>query len=413
MNTNYKFKKEISDLSEQNLNFILHSLSPDGSISLSDITELQKFMTKENKLKEIVDLSKVKARPDDGRHYIYIKRKQFIGRNYKDLIESLYEHYFGNTDITLENFFPQWMVWRRDNTDTSNKTLKENIFLWNALYKNTDIVKRPIISLKAKDFIVFFRTLTKDKSITKQRFIDGKSILNSMYNYAVELDIVNNNPLRDINYSQFSYKPVNNKRDLYSLEERKRMLEYLSTKDDIYSLGISLQFSIISRIGELKALKWSDISGNTIRIQSQILEEQSMQDDLSFTQRTHNDVSHVKGATSEGFRDMPLTPNTLNLLEHIKSVNPNSEYILSQDSEPLTTVTYNRHLKVYCEELGIPYRSSHKIRFTVASVLYKNGIDVTKLQEWLGHSQLSTTLHYLRNVDKTDENYNMAVKALD
>ena len=397
-----------------NVNYLLHSLSSDGKISLSDITELHELMKKESKLKELIDLNKVKNRPDDGRPYIYINRKQFISSNYSELIDNLYEYFFRKNVITLEDFFPQWMIWRRDCTHVSNKTLKENLFLWNSMFKNTDIVKVPIISMKAKNFIPFFRTLTKDGNITRKRFNDGKSILNSMFYYAVELEIVESNPLKDINYRQFKYKAINEKNSVYTLDERKLLVNYLSPKDDdIYALGISLHFCIIARIGELKSIKWTDITGNTIRIHTQLLEDQTMNDDMSFNLRTQNEVSHVKGNTSHGFRDMPLTPSAIRIIERIKAINPDGEYILMQDGKPLTTVTYNRHLKSYCEDIGIPYRSSHKIRFTVASLLYKNGMEETKLQEWLGHSTLGMTLHYLKNVNKADEDYEKMVRTLE
>ncbi len=149
------------------------------------------------------------------------------------------------------------------------------------MFKNTDIVKVPIISLKAKDFIPFFRTLTKDGNITRKRFNDGKSILNSIFYYAVELEIVESNPLKDINYRQFKYKSINEKNSVYTLDERRLLLNYLSPKDDdIYALGISLHFCIIARIGELKSIKWTDVTGNSIRIHTQMLEDQTMNDDM-------------------------------------------------------------------------------------------------------------------------------------
>ena len=397
---------------EPKINYLLHSLSTNVNISLSDITELQEFMKKETKLKEVIDLNKVKNRPDDGRPYIYIKRKQFISSDYSELIDILYEYFFGKNVITLEDFFTQWMLWRRDCTHVSNKTLKENLFLWNSMFRDTDIVKIPIINLKVKDFIEFFRTLTKDGNITRKRFNDGKSILNSMFYYAVELEIVESNPLKEINYRQFKYKSINEENSVYTLEERELLMDYLSTKDDIYSLGISLHFCIVARIGELKSIKWTDITGNSVRIHTQLLEDQTMNDDMTFNLRSHNEVSHVKGNTSHGFRDMPLTPTAIKILECIKAINPNGKYILMQDGKPFTTVTYNRHLKSFCKELGIPYRSSHKIRFTVASLLYKNGVKATTLQKWLGHSTLAMTLHYLKNVEKQEEEYEKMVGAL-
>lgn len=385
---------------------LLQSYALDGNITASDITEILNQMTKEKKLREVCDLTRIKERTDDGRNYIYINRKQFIGNDYVDLINRLYEHYFGSRTITLEDLFPQWLIWRRDNTKVTNKTLKENNFLWNALFKDTDIVRIPIVSLKVIDFINLFRTLTKDGTLTRKRFTDGKSILNGIYYYAIEKQIVASNPLKDINYRNFNYKPVNDTTSIYTLEERQLLLNYLAAKNDIYSLAIQFDFHVVARIGELKALKWSDISRNSIRIQTQLLEDQTMNDDLSFNIRTHQNVDHIKGNTSHGFRDMPLTPSAKCILEHIRELNPEGEYILMHKGNQLSTITFNRHLKKYCEEAGIPYKSSHKIRFTVASLLYKNGVPDTKLQEWLGHAQLAMTLHYLRNITHEEDAFN-------
>ena len=393
-------------------NKILPSSSYDDTLSLSDIAELHDLMLKEKRLQEIVDLTRIKEREDDGRNYIYINRKQFIEKDYKSLISLLYDHFFGIKNSTLASLFPDWMIWRRDCTKVTNKTLQENKHLWNAMFADTEIVQIPLISLKAKDFIQFFRQITKDRQITRKRFNDGKSILNSIYYYAIELEIVESNPLKDINYRIFSYKPINDKSDIFTLEERTVLLRYLEKIDNIYSLAIQLDFHLIARIGELKSLEWSDISGDTIRIETQLLMEQTMNDDLSFNTRVPTNVAHIKGNTSHGFRDMPLTPNARRILKKIKKINPNGQYILMTDGKQLSTVTFNRYLRQYCKEAGVPYKSSHKIRFTVASLLYKNGVPATQLQEWLGHSQLAMTLHYLRNVSTEDDGYNAMVSVL-
>lgn len=90
---------------------------------------------------------------------------------------------------------------------------------------------------------------------------------------------------------------------------------------------------------------------------------------------------------------MPLSDGAKQVLKRIKDVNPNGEFILMRDGEQLTTITFNRHLKAYCEAVDIEPRTSHKIRFTVASILYKNGVLATPLQPLLGHSTLAMTLH--------------------
>lgn len=412
-----KLNFENSNILQFNVNTstrLLNSLAKNGMICESDFAELHIYMKKETKLKTVCDMTKIKERSSDGRFYIYIKRHQIVAPTYPKLIDKLYEIYFGRETLTMEDIFPNWMIWRRDTTKVKNKTLKENLFLWNALYKNTQIVKKPILSLTAQDFSIFFRIMTKDGNMTSKRFNDGKAILNSIYDYAIEIGLVPLNPIKSISCKNFNFKPVNYDLNVYTLEERKKILDLLSTKDeDIYTLAIQLNFYLIARIGELKDFMWSDINGKHIRIQGQLLEEQTMNDDLTFNKRTHNHVDYVKGRTSSGFRNIPLTPKARMILNKIKEINPDGEFILMYDGKPLTTVTFNRYLKAVCKEAGVTYRSSHKIRFCVASALYEKGVKPTKLQRYLGHTTLAMTLKYFKDITPENDGYESMVDILD
>ena len=97
-----------------------------------------------------------------------------------------------------------------------------------------------------------------------------------------------------------------------------------------------------------------------------------MNDDLTFSKREHVNVDHVKGNTDHGFRYQPLTAEAMRLLEKIRKQNPDGEFILMKDGRQLNANSFNRWLKRYCEECGVPVRSSHKIRFCTASILYSN-----------------------------------------
>ncbi len=66
------------------------------------------------------------------------------------------------------------------------------------------------------------------------------------------------------------------------------------------------------------------------------------------------------------------------------------------ENRQLTNITFNRHLKKVCDKLNIKYRPSHQIRFTNASIVYDNGVLIGELASMMGHSNTSTTLHYLR-----------------
>lgn len=124
-------------------------------------------------------------------------------------------------------------------------------------------------------------------------------------------------------------------------------------------------------------------------------------------------VPCCKGHTEAGMRYLPLTDACSRILNEVKRINPDSEYLFIRDSKPLATVTFNRRIKKCCEELGINYRSSHKIRFATASIMHKNGATDTELQEMLGHTNLTMTNEYLKNITPHAETYNKTNLILD
>lgn len=388
----------------------LHKESIDNSNKTeNDMSEIWTFLTKN----DIIDLSEIpkkllmikKKKVDsvhsgkiytrkDGRIFTKVdedgKEKQINGKDEDDLYTKLYEFYFGEKNSSLENLYPEWIKWRDEETSVSKKTIKENGYIWNSLLKDTDISKRPLKLLKPKDYIKFFRKITKDGSMTRKRFNDMKSVMNGIIYYAIENEIIDHNYLRDINYRQFNYKSENNDIIPFNEEERLKIINHLADEDDLYSLAIILDFHLILRIGELKGLKWEDIKGDFIYIRRFIDNENVIIDD-------------VKGHQEEGKRFIPLTNSAKAILEQIRSLYPHNEFIFFRGKQPLSTCTFNRRIKKACKELGIEYRSSHKVRFSTASIMYKNGVGAPELQKMLGHTTLAMTTHYLRSVTPQED----------
>lgn len=371
----------VSDLQKQ-------ILYPDGKLTPAVCQAILEFSRKEEQVREACNLTKIKLRPDDGRIYLIIERKPISSTNYIGLIEKLYEHFFDTKAPTMEEYFETWMQWRADEDSVTEKTIKENRFLWNALLNGQEITKVPLKNLTVKDYIHYFRGITRDRQLTRKRFNDLKSIMNGILYLAVENEVLDHNCLRDINFKQFAFKSEENNIKPYTEEERLRIINHLG--NDFYSLAIKLDFHLVLRIGELKGLRWDDISGDFLYVRRFVDDQNEIVDD-------------IKGHAQEGKRLMPLTPNAKEILEQIRFQNPDSEYIFIRNGQPLATVTFNRRLKKCCEELGIEYRSSHKLRFSTASIMYKNGVEDTELQKLLGHTSLNMTHHYLRSITPQEE----------
>lgn len=383
----------------------------DDTLSVSEISEkILKMKRKQEISKKYQD--KIKTRKDGRQYYIYINRKQYTAVTYDGLIDLLYELEYGRERSSLSDLFNEWMIWRRDCTSVCDKTLKEDLNNWKNFLQDNPISTIPLAELTPKDFIKLFRSWTKDRALTRKRFNNIKSLINGIYYYAIEEGIVAHNPIKDINSRQFTFKPVNNDDDVFTLDERKKLLAHLQNNDSIYSLAIQLDFQLVLRIGELLALRWTDIENGNIHIQAQLLTERKMNDDLTFAKREHVNVDHVKGNTNQGYRYQPLTQEALRILEKIRELNPDGEFILMSDGRQLNANTFNRWLKRYCEECNIPVRSSHKIRFCVASILYDKGVPLTVLQQLLGHTTTAMTLHYLRRITPTKDTANLMNNAL-
>ena len=377
----------------------MQSLISDGIIDSSEgIQKIQ--MLKEKKIQKVHNRA-INQRKN-GRYITKVEVDdsliQISASTREELINKLYDHYFGIANVSLESLYPRWVKYRKTESSVKEKTIKENGYLWNAHLMGCPIIKRPIRTLTPTDFIKFFRSLTKDRKMTRKRFNDVKSVLNGLFYYAIELEVINHNPLLEINYGQFSYKPEKSKHLPFTEEERSRILAHVP-EDDLYSLAILLDFHLTLRIGELKGLRFDDIQNDFICIQRFVNDKNEIENE-------------IKGHTSHGFRWLPLTDECKRIIQKIKESNPNSDYLFFRDGKPLATCTFNRRMQKYCNELDIPYRPSHQIRFTNASLLLQKGVSAPEIQNMLGHSTLSMTQHYLKNIVPMNTTVEKVQKAL-
>lgn len=125
-----------------------------------------------------------------------------------------------------------------------------------------------------------------------------------------------------------------------------------------------------------------------------MVEERVLQDDLTLSQPCRV-LKDPKGNPDYSIRTEFISDEGLNILRKMKTLNHTGKLLFMHNGRPLTTDTFNSRLKKYCNKVGIPYLSSHKIRFTGASMLYDAGVKAIDIQPLLGHSTLTMTEHYI------------------
>ena len=83
------------------------------------------------------------------------------------------------------------------------------------------------------------------------------------------------------------------------------------------------------------------------------------------------------------------------------------------EGRQLNSNTYNEKLQRICNTLNIKYRPSHEQRFTVATMLFQQGMPINKLSVYLGHSTVSMTWHYIRQQAPSNDDLDIMEAALD
>ena len=349
--------------------------------------------------------------PDDSRPN---QRRPIKRKSREELEEAIIDFYIVQEDIqrreniTLESLYKEWLLFRRDYTAVKPKTIQENVSEWNKFFKDSELASMAVKDIKPITLIRFFRKITKNRDITYKRLSNARSVLNGIMNYAIEEELIVYNHVREVNLKSFTVKPVENQQNnVFSVDDTTTLLTYLQNiEGEPYALAIQLSFYLFIRIGETKAIRIEDIDleEKTVYLHSQALTERVLNDDLTFSSRRVSISNQMKGNTSRGFRKQYLTEEAVSIIKKALALNPNGTLLFEPNGKAMTTDRFNRKLKKYCEECGIKYHSSHKIRFYNASSAYLNGTNLSVISKLMGHSEVATTLHYLRDIDNENEN---------
>ena len=109
----------------------------------------------------------------------------------------------------------------------------------------------------------------------------------------------------------------------------------------------------------------------------------------------------------------PLSKKAKKILEEVKKLSPESEYLFTQaNGERMTSRSFNYWLEKYCRDAGITFKSSHGIRRTFASRLYAEAIPLEKISVYMGHEDTDTMKGYIYNYNEIEKNRAYMDKAL-
>ena len=325
------------------------------------------------------------------------KNPQLYAKSREELVEKLYDYFFVHT---FHEVFLEWLNMRIEHGVKSKKTIQEDIGMMNNVFSKEPIFEMSIETIRKKDIKYMFERWTGPGRITRKAFVNRKSALNGVFTYAAENEYIPVNFIPSIGTSELKFKEPNHKKKAFFLEDRERLLKHIrSLKQDGYTLAIQLALYSTFRVGELRAIRREDVHGDILSINSQLVEESDF--NVNPAHKTivkahrHTSEKLPKGNSYYSVRDITLVPEAVAIVEQAMQINPDGEFLFMCHGRPINNDTFNERLKKYCKDAGVPYLSSHKLRFTVASTLKAAGVDVGYLQRTLGHSNRAMTEHYI------------------
>lgn len=348
-----------------------------------------------------------------------LKGKKLRKSTEKELIEELYKHYFPILDFeipTVKEAFKLWYEEREQDHLADSKTLLHNLRDWERYFEGRELTKEEIkrgkvqfkkaefldtkiTEVKASQIIRHIKYLIGDGNITRKNLTNLKTPLIGAFSYAISHDFNCIDP-RSINMADLTKRckqPTDNHGKVYTKDMVKKLEEYLVNLEHqtVYTLAIRLCFNLGCRIGELRAIHWSDVDceKRTMYLHRQIVDEKR-----NGKNRVASEKDYMKSRAISGKRELPLNYEAVKILEELRKINGDKVYILAnrEGTNPIMTNRFNENLKKACEAVGIPYFSSHKIRFGVVTAMYDAGISENIIQSWAGHSSITTTRHYDR-----------------
>jgi integrase len=172
-----------------------------------------------------------------------------------------------------------------------------------------------------------------------------------------------------------------------SMVEQSTLEEYLRGDVNEGKLGVLLCLNMGLRIGEICALRWSDIDlrGGVLHVRRTV---QRFQDSSGESKTT----LHIGPPKSEcSLRSIPIPPWILELLWARRS-GPEA-YLLTGQDVLLEPRAYQYRFKRYIAAAGVPDVNFHILRHTFATRFIESGGDPKTLSELLGHASVEITLN--------------------
>lgn len=296
-------------------------------------------------------------------------------------------------DISVESYVDLYLA--RKKRTVADTTFSGYLYRGKRIKEFFGSVK--VKSLTTMDVEQFLDALVTEHKSQARTLKDIKALLVSIIDQAVKDGLVADNPAKEATVDKAlvlkNAKVKNDDDDFFSYKEAQLFLVIVESHALYELFYITLFFGL--RREEVLGLRWScvDLDKKEFRINHTVTKGTSV-----------NRLNSTK--TEASARKYPLTEEQVKMFEHLKakeagnralfgSAYHDNEYIFKhEDGSPYypdyPTKAFGRVIKAHPE---LPQHVTfHGLRASCVSILVHEGFDVKRIQKWVGHSDINTTL---------------------
>lgn len=325
---------------------------------------------------------------------------------------------------TIRSIYPLWLNIKGLETNATSYIRRIDND-WNAYYVSDPIIDLDIRTFTKATLKEWALNIVRDKELTKTQYYNMSMIIRQCLDYAIDHELIPLNPYNQFTVDKKLLKKVKQPEDgtQVFLTNERPLIECeawsdFEEKGCTSALAIPLAFQLGVRLGELVAIKETDISpdGKYLHIQRMIQKQERQRPDGSWYPARWEAVEHTK--SSAGDRMIYLTEEARRIIKVI--VDSNKEncfyddgFLFIHGGKRINPRAVDTRIRKYCDHINISSKSTHKIRKTYISSPLDGGININEIRKQVGHEDERTTLkNYCFNRKTSLENESDMEKAL-